>query len=203
MKQEIAIGVAHRLLSGRPTCLLTTQYHGQVNVMAIAWASPISLEPPLLALAVHPSSYTHDLLPRSEEFVLNIPGRPLAEQVMQIGSVSGQDEDKIQLTGLALESGRRVEAPWIDECLAHLECVVIDRLAPGDHTVFVAEVIGAWVAEEAFDGYWLAPEDNEALSPLIHLGGRRFALFGQQLEAPETGQRRASQGSPGRSPRLR
>jgi flavin reductase (DIM6/NTAB) family NADH-FMN oxidoreductase RutF len=181
MKREVALDQAHRLLAGRPICLLTTRYKGQVNVMTIAWVSPVSLAPPLVALAIHPARYTHDMLLRSEELVLNIPGRALAEQAMQIGSVSGRDEDKLLLTGLALESGHRVEVPWIEECLAHLECAVVDRLAPGDHTLFISEVVGAWVEEEAFDEWWLAPEENEELSPLIHLGGRQFGLFGRQF----------------------
>jgi flavin reductase (DIM6/NTAB) family NADH-FMN oxidoreductase RutF len=182
MKREVALDQAHRLLAGRPTCLLTTRYKGQVNVMTIAWVSPVSLGPPLVALAIHPARYTHDMLLLSEELVLNVPGRPLAEKVMQIGSVSGRDEDKLILTGLTLESGRHVEVPWIEECLAHLECAIVDRLAPGDHTLFMAEVVGAWVEEEAFDEWWLAPEENEELSPLIHLGGRRFGLFGKQFQ---------------------
>lgn len=181
MKREVALDQAHRLLAGRPTCLLTTRYKGQINVMTIAWASPVSLGPPLVVLAIHPARYSHDMLLRSEELVLNIPGRPLAEQVVQIGSVSGRDEDKLILTGLTLESGRRVEVPWIEECLAHLECAVVDHLAPGDHTLFVVEVVGAWVEEEAFDERWLVPEENEELSPLIHLGGRQFGLFGKQF----------------------
>ncbi len=183
MKREVALDQAHRLLAGRPTCLLTTRYKGQINVMTVAWVSPVSLGPPLVALAIHPARYTHDLLLRSEELVLNVPGRALAEQVWAIGSVSGRDADKLESTGLTLESGRRVEVPWIDQCLAHLECAVVERFTPGDHTLFVAEVLGAWVEEEAFDEYWLAPEENEELSPLIHLGGKRFALLGKQIIA--------------------
>jgi len=183
MKREVPVAKVHRLLAGRPTCLLTTRYKGQVNVMAIAWVYPISLEPPLIAMGIHPSSYTHDMLRRSEECVLNIPGRDLAGQVLECGTLSGGDVDKIEQTGLMLESGRRVEVPWIDRCLAHIECAVVDLLTPGDHTLFIAEVVGAWAEEEAFDEHWLVPEDNEELLPLHHLGGRYFALLGKRIEA--------------------
>lgn len=186
MKVEIPLGQAHRLLAPRPACLLSTRYHGQVNVMAIAWVCPASLEPPLVMMAVHPSTYTHDMLRRSEEAVLNIPGRALAEQVLACGETSGQEMDKIATTGLTLDSGRRVEVPWIAECLAHIECVVVDVMAPGDHSLFIAEIVGAWAEEEAFEGTWRCTlgddtEVDEELHPLLHLGGRRFCLPGKAI----------------------
>jgi flavin reductase (DIM6/NTAB) family NADH-FMN oxidoreductase RutF len=184
VKQELALPYAHRLLAPRPVCLLTTRYKGQVNVMSLGWACPISLEPPLLSLAMHPSCYTHDMLKRSQEAVLNIPGRALAEQVHLCGNLSGAEGDKIQRTGLTLDAGRRVQAPWIVECLAHVECAIVDTFAPGDHTLFIAEVLGAWVEEDAFDGVWKLDQENEELLPLMHLGGKVYCLAGKKVVLP-------------------
>jgi flavin reductase (DIM6/NTAB) family NADH-FMN oxidoreductase RutF len=161
---------------------LTVRYKGQVNVMSLGWTSPISLEPPLIALAIHPSTYTHDMLTRAEELVLNIPGRPLAEHVITCGTLSGADEDKIQRTGLTLDSAQQVDVPWIGECLAHIECAVVDALMPGDHTVFLTQVVDAWAEEAVFRNVWRVPEEDEEQSPLLHLGGRRFALMGKTIE---------------------
>lgn len=180
MKERIKLHKAHRLLTPGPLCLLTTRYRGQVNVMTIAWVCPISLEPPLVMMALHPSRLTHDLLRLSEECVLSIPGRPLAEQAVRCGTISGQDADKTKLTGLTLDSGQRVEAPWIHECLAHLECVVVSVLQPGDHTLFIAEIVDAWAEKEAFQDMWLL-QDKE-VSPLYHLGGNTMCLPGAPLE---------------------
>ena len=184
MKKEIPLAQAHRLLSPHPVCLLTVRYKGRVNVMSIAWVCPVSMEPPLVALAIHPSSYTHDMLKRSEEAVLNIPGRALAEQVLKCGTLSGESVDKLKVTELALSPGHHVGAPWIEACLAHIECAVVNMVAPGDHTVFLAEVVGAWAEEEAFGDFWLEPEDNEELHPLHHLGGRHFGLMGKVITLP-------------------
>ncbi len=181
MKQEVPLEQAHRLLSPRPACLLSLRYKGQVNLMTIAWVCPVSLQPPLVAMAIHPGTYTHGMLARSEECVLNIPGRALAEQVMRCGTVSGQDEDKVALTKLELDSGRRVEAPWVVACLAHLECVVVDAVEPGDHTIYFAEVVGSWAEREAFDGAWLGADVDEELQPLCHLGGHTFCLLGTKV----------------------
>lgn len=177
MKQKVPLRWAHRLLAGQPICLLTTRYKGQVNVMTVGWLTPIGLEPPLIAIAIHPSRYTHDMLQRSGELVLNVPGRPLAEAVLKCGAVSGADGDKLEEAGLTAESAQRVEVPWIDECLAHLECAVVDVIKPGDHSLFIVQVVGAWAEEEAFQDTWRIPEGNEALLPLHHLGGESFALI--------------------------
>lgn len=185
MKRRVRLEQAHRLLAPRPACLLTTRYKGQVNVMTLAWVCPVSLEPPLVALAIHPATYTHDMLKRSEECVLNIPGRALVEQTLKCGSVSGADDDKVKLVGLTLDSGQRVEVPWITECLAHLECVVVDLMMPGDHTVFIAEIVDAWVEEEAFDETWRLPAEDEELLPLCHLGAKWFGLLGKMVTWPE------------------
>lgn len=181
MKREIPLSQAHRLLTLGPVVLLTARYKGQVNVMSLAWVSPASLQPPLITMAIHPSTHTHDMLRRSEECVLNIPGRPLAEHVVTCGTVSGESADKIAMTGLALESGHRVEVPWIDRCLAHLECAVVDAFSPGDHTLYVAEIMGAWAEEDAFGETWLLPEEDD-LSPLHHLGGKSFCLSGKRVD---------------------
>jgi len=176
MKVEIALVQAHRLLAQRPVCLLSARYRGRENVMPVAWVTPISMEPPMLGVAVHPSRFSHDLLMRSEEFVLNIPGRPMLEQVMACGSVSGSDVDKIATYHLRCAEGQRVSAPWIDDCLAHLECVVITVLSPGDHSLFMGQVVGAWAEEEAFGGLWRT-DVAEELQPLIHLRGGTFGTL--------------------------
>ncbi len=180
MKKEIAVSGAFRLLAPRPVCLLTTSYKGQINVMSFGWSSAVSQEPPLIMLAIHPSRYTHGMLERSEECVLNIPGRPLAEHVWTCGTMSGEDVDKIEATGLTTESAQDIATPWIDECLAHIECAIVDLVMPGDHSLFIAQVVSTWVEEEAFDGVWRVP-DNEELLPLQHLGGKTFALMGEKI----------------------
>jgi flavin reductase (DIM6/NTAB) family NADH-FMN oxidoreductase RutF len=184
VRVEVPLQHAHRLLAARPTCLLTTRYRGRDNVMTLSWTCPVSLEPPLVVLAIHPSRYSHDLLEKGLECVLNIPSRPMGEELVLCGTRSGADGDKLAALGLALESGRRVSAPWLAGCIAHLECDIIDRITPGDHSLFVAEIVGAWAEEEAFSGTWRVRGQPEDLLPLIHLGGSRFGLLGTEIELP-------------------
>lgn len=150
--------------------------------MTLSWTCPISLEPPLIALAIHPSRYTHGLLERAQECVLNIPARPLGEHIEQFGSRSGADMNKLEASGLDVEASRRVDAPWIDQCLAHLECAVVDLIAPGDHSLFMVQIVGAWAEDEAFADVWRVQGQPEDLLPLTHLGGAVFGLLGTEIK---------------------
>jgi flavin reductase (DIM6/NTAB) family NADH-FMN oxidoreductase RutF len=150
--------------------------------MTLGWSCPVSIEPPLVMLAVHPSRYSHGLLELGQECVLNIPGRPMAEQLVFCGSHSGAGTDKLAGDALATQAGRRVSAPWIEPCLAHIECAVVERVAPGDHSLFIAEIVGAWAEDEAFADVWLVQDQPEDLLPLSHLGGAAFGMLGARID---------------------
>ena len=180
MKERVALTKAHRLLTPRPLCLLTTRYRDQINVATLGWVSPVSLDPPLVLLPIHPSRFSHDLLMRGEECVLNIPGRPLAEQTMRCGAISGREANKLADIGLTPVDSQRVAVPSIEQCLAHLECAVVDAFKPGDHTLFVAQVIDAWADKDAFHERWLG--QHEEVSPLYHVGGRALCLLSEPFD---------------------
>ncbi len=187
MKCEIPLVRAHRLLAPRPVCLVSVSYRGRTNVMTASWVCPAGLEPPLVMVAIHPSCYSHDLLLRASEFVLNVPARPDLDDVMACGLTSGDGIDKVRALDLHLAEGQRVDAPWLADCIAHIECAVVTTLRPGDHTLFIAEVAGAWVEEEAFDDTWCLEKGDDEIRPLCHIGETRFCLPGTvvQYEDPE------------------
>ena len=182
-KVEVPLEGSLRLLEPGPITLLTSQYRGQPDVMAASWVVAASHRPPMVVAAVSPLHNTHYFISKSEEFVVNVPGRPLADQVMIAGTYSGRDVDKFARAGLTAVDGRRVTVPWVAECLAHLECGLVEAYEAGDHTLFVGEVIGAWAEEEAFDEFWKL--ESEELSPLQHLGAGHFALLSRRFTVRE------------------
>jgi len=181
MKVEIPLSQAIRLINPGPVVLVTARYKDAVNVMAAAWTTPISHAPPLVGVSISPRRFTHELIKRSGEFVLNVPGRNLLEQVELCGSLSGRDVDKFKEARLTPVDAKEVRAPLIEECLGHLECAVVEALDLGDHTLFVGQVVAAWAEKEAFDDTWLL-EDEEA-KPLHHLGGAYFGVLEERLKA--------------------
>lgn len=181
MRHSISEVDARRLLGGGPVTLVTTAWRGNYNVMPAVFVTPLSFDPPLIGLAVHPSRHTHDMIKYSEEFALNIPGRELLHHCQYLGSVSGRDADKLELTKLPTFRARKVDAPLLEGCVGYIECGVEDALTTGDHTLFVGKVVAAQVEKEAFEETWLLADAD--LKPLHYLGLNYYALLGERLEA--------------------
>jgi flavin reductase (DIM6/NTAB) family NADH-FMN oxidoreductase RutF len=182
VKVEIPLGQASRLINQGPVVLLTSHYKDRDNVMPAAWLTPLSKHPPLLGVAIHRQHFTHELIWRGEQFAINVPGRPLMEAVAKLGTVSGRDvEDKLTWAGLTAEEATAIDVPLIEECLAWIECHVVQAVEVGDHTFFVGQVVAAQAEEEAFDETWLL--EGEELRPLHHLGGTTYGVIEERLQA--------------------
>lgn len=172
---------ALRLLIGGPVALVTTRWRDQTNVMPAIWVTPLSREPPLVGVAVHSSRHTHDMIRFAEEFALNIPGRDLMNHVHYFGVVSGKDVNKLELAQLPTFPAQKIDAPLIEGCVAYIECGLEDALRLGDHTLFVGRVVAVQAEREAFEETWRL--DDSDFKPLHYLGGDRYALLGEALQA--------------------
>ena len=181
MRRVLSEFDARRLLAGAPVVLVTTRWHGVANVMPAAWNMPLSHDPPLVGIAVHPSRHTYDMLRFSEEFALNVPGRRLMNHVQYLGMVSGRDVQKIELAKLPTFKAQRVDAPLLEGCLAYIECSVLEVLPLGDHHLFVGKVLAAQAEGEAFEEGWLLEDDD--YKPLHYLGGELYAILGERRQA--------------------
>ncbi|MEX2246954.1 MAG: flavin reductase family protein [Dehalococcoidia bacterium] len=181
MRHSIDERDARRLLGGGPVVLLTTAWHSNTNVMPAVFTTPISIDPPLIGVAVHPARHTHDMIRFSEEFALNVPTRELLHHVQYLGSVTGAELNKLELTRLPSFRARRVQAPLLEGCIGWIECGVEDAYKIGDHTLFVGKVAAASVEQDAFDETWLLADKE--LSPLHYLGVNYYSVLGERLEA--------------------
>jgi flavin reductase (DIM6/NTAB) family NADH-FMN oxidoreductase RutF len=181
MRHSIDERDARRLLGGGPVTLITTSWRGNANVMPAAFVTPLSIDPPLVGVAVHPARHTHDMIKYSEEFALNIPTRQLLHHVQYLGSTAGAEINKFELTRLPTFSARKVDAPLLEGCVGWIECGVHDAYVIGDHTLFVGKVVAASVEQDAFDETWLLADPEER--PLHYLGVNRYAILGDVLEA--------------------
>jgi flavin reductase (DIM6/NTAB) family NADH-FMN oxidoreductase RutF len=172
---------ARRLLGGGPVLLVSTSYRGRPNVMPVAYAMNLSITPPMVGIALHPERYTLDVIRKTNEFAINIPSRELLHHVQYLGTLSGVDFDKLELTNLPTFQARRVNSPLLEGCVGWIECDVEDVIEIGDHFLVTARVVAVQAEEEAFEGHWLL-KDNDA-KPLHYLGGNFYALLDEVLEA--------------------
>ena len=120
---------------------------GKPNIIVLGWAMPTSGVPPMWAISVGHTRYSHELIEKGGEFVLCFPNSDMVEDMLFCGTKSGRDVDKIAQTGLEALPATKVKPPLIAGCVACFECRVTGSLVTGDHTVFAGEVVASHVED--------------------------------------------------------
>ncbi len=118
--------------------VLTACYKDQYNGMIASWVSQISYEPPMIMAALHPDRYSHHLVEKSSSFAVHIISR---EQNEYMERFKGKNPEK-KFEGIAWEKGR-TGVPILKDCIAFIECSVKEIIKPGNHSLFIGEVIDA------------------------------------------------------------
>jgi len=144
---------------------------GRANVMPAAWVTPVSVNPPLVAVAISPKRYTYKLIKESGEFTLNPVEATMLGLVEETGSTSGSEIDKFKAYGIESLTPLRVKVPCIRNSLACIECRVAAEYPCGDHSLFVGEVLAARVRRDAWKN---SLYDLSNVRPLLHLGGEEY-----------------------------
>jgi len=141
MMKRMKLSKAFTLMESGPVVLVTTHDGEKNNIMTISWTMVVDFTP-LFAMTTGPWNYSYAALRRSRECVISIPTVDLIDQVVGIGTCSGADTDKFQKYGLTPVKGKHVRSPLIEECLANIECRVIDSVRK--HNIVVLEGVAAY-----------------------------------------------------------
>jgi flavin reductase (DIM6/NTAB) family NADH-FMN oxidoreductase RutF len=142
--QEIPLAKVFHLIEPGPVVLLTTARNGRANIMTMSWHMMMEFVLPLIACIVSPADYSFKALRTTRECVIAIPTVDLASKVVEIGNCSGKDVDKFKVSGLTPVPARKVAAPLVAECLANLECKVVDTCMVDKYAMFILEVVQGW-----------------------------------------------------------
>lgn len=121
--------------------------HGKPNVLPLGWCMCTSFQPPMLAISVGKTRYSHKLLSEWGEFVVAFPTEDMKKEVLYCGSHSGRDVDKFKESGLKPVRAKKVKPPLITGCIANMECKVVGKLDSGDHTIFVGEIVASHIED--------------------------------------------------------
>jgi len=139
--KTLPIGRAFTLIEPGPVVLVTTSDGKTPNVMTISWTMVMDFTP-LFAMTTGAWNHSFAALSKSRECVIAIPTVDLIDQVVGVGTCSGADTDKFEKFGLTALKAKHVRAPLIRECLANIECKVIDIVSR--HNIVVLEGLAAW-----------------------------------------------------------
>ena len=144
------------------------------NIVTVAWAGTICSDPAMVSISVRPDRYSHDLIEKSGEFVINLVTRSLTNACDWCGVRSGRDFDKFAETGLHKYKSEYMDTPAIAESPVNIYCKVVKIERLGSHDMFLAEVVGVTVSKEYLDEHDKFHLASTGLVAYVH--GEYFAL---------------------------
>jgi flavin reductase (DIM6/NTAB) family NADH-FMN oxidoreductase RutF len=140
--RKMKLSRAFTLIKPGPVVLVTTRDGGKNNVMTISWTMVLNFTP-VFALTTGGWNYSFAALRKTKECVVAIPTVDMIDRVVGIGTCSGADTDKFAKFGVTAVAGEAVGAPSIAECVANIECKVIDLIQK--HDIVVPEGVAAYI----------------------------------------------------------
>jgi flavin reductase (DIM6/NTAB) family NADH-FMN oxidoreductase RutF len=139
--KSIWLGKAFTLMEAGPVVLVTTNDGKKSNIMTISWTMVMGFTP-LFGITTGPWNYSYAALRKSKECVIAIPTVDMIDQVVGVGTCSGTDTDKFEKFGLTPMKAKHVGAPLVRECVANIECKVVDIVKK--HNIVVLEGVAAY-----------------------------------------------------------
>jgi flavin reductase (DIM6/NTAB) family NADH-FMN oxidoreductase RutF len=119
---------------------VVTTLHPTANLHAITVSafSSISLEPPLIMVAIAQKAEAHDLIAQAKVFGVMILNSQQPEISQQAAGFTGKEGHQLPGSGY----GPKITgAPILADCLAWLDCTVYAAYPVGDHTIYVGQVM--------------------------------------------------------------
>lgn len=167
------VGKPDILLYPSALVLVSCSHEGKDNIITLAWVSTACFDPPMVSLAIRDTRYSHGLITKSGEFVVNVPTAKILKETDFCGQVSGSKVDKFAACKFTRTKASRVKAPLIAECPINIECVVRQVIHLGSHDLIIGEVVAVNVDEEIMDGEKIS---YQKMHPLAYARGEYWTL---------------------------
>ena len=116
------------------TIVTTDGEAGPHGLTANAVAS-LSLDPPLVLVAVDKHAHSRDYLKKNGCFAVNILRLDQEEISRRFATPGPKDFSGLNITTAG------TTAPILSDCLAFVDCRVVEVLPGGDHEIFVGEIV--------------------------------------------------------------
>jgi flavin reductase (DIM6/NTAB) family NADH-FMN oxidoreductase RutF len=142
--KRFPLNKAFTFIEPGPVVLVTTHDGQRPNIMTISWTMVVDFTP-VFAITTGPWNSSYAALRKTRECVIAIPTADLIDKVVGVGTCSGTETDKFGEFKFTPLPGKQVRAPLIKECLANIECKVVDIVRK--HNIVVLEGVAAWVDE--------------------------------------------------------
>jgi flavin reductase (DIM6/NTAB) family NADH-FMN oxidoreductase RutF len=155
------------LLIPLPAVMVSCAAEGyKPNIITISWIGIVNSEPPMLSISIQPKRYSHDIVKKSGQFVVNLTSENHLKAVDFCGNRSGREYDKFKEMGLTQMPAKIVKAPLIEECPINLECIIRQSMLLGTHEMFIAEIVAVHIDDNFLDVN--GRPDIDKLKPLVY-----------------------------------
>ena len=122
------------------TVVTTKDRNGQkFGITANAFTS-VSLDPPLVLVCIDKNAQCYPCFEECQIFAVNILSQQ-QEEISRRFATKGINK----FEGLPWRAGSS-GAPLIDGAVGYVECRIVERFEGGDHTIYLAKVLGGTVA---------------------------------------------------------
>jgi flavin reductase (DIM6/NTAB) family NADH-FMN oxidoreductase RutF len=180
----------HRLFYPQIPIVITVEFAGRVGGMPAIWHTPLSFNPPLVAVSIAPEHKTYEMILGAKAFGVNWLDFSHAKQVAKLGDTSAKDHaNKLSAAGFGTVKGEATGQPLIQGASAILECRYSDTHRVGTHQLIIGQVVAAGTDKSFSDNWDLARYDPLFYSGTESENGKSWlfrSLRGEKIAVPFT-----------------
>ena len=118
----------------------------EMNGFTVSWLKQSSFKPTLIVNCVKQGTTSYEMIQKTEVFTISF----LEDGQKDLAAAFFKPKTRVgnKFENVEFYEGEATGCPIIKDSLGYVECKVVGKVAEGDHTVFVAEVIGAGIHRE-------------------------------------------------------
>ena len=132
---------AFTYLESGAVLFVTTGNGKKDNVMTISWQMVLDFTP-RIAICTGSWNESFETILRTKQCCLCVPAVDMRDKVVGIGTVHASECDKFKHFRLKKESPAKIKAPIIANCLAAIECKLIDYVE--EHGILILDGVQLW-----------------------------------------------------------
>jgi flavin reductase (DIM6/NTAB) family NADH-FMN oxidoreductase RutF len=117
--------------------ILTVAQGGRSTGLLVSWVQQASFEPPSVTVCIRKGRPAAELIDGSQRFLLNVIGDDPTAMFRHFGRGFSLEDDAFR----GMQTEPTEFGVLLSSCIAYLGCRVTQKVAVGDHDLYVAEVV--------------------------------------------------------------
>ncbi|MGC8542389.1 MAG: flavin reductase family protein [Vulcanisaeta sp.] len=120
--------------------IVTTTYNDEYYGLTVNSFTSLSLDPPLVLIAIDKRLTSHEAIDKSNVYAVNILSDDMKDLAIKFATAPREE----RFSGLKVRTAK-TGSPIIEGAIAYLDCKVVAKYPGGDHTIFIGEILDAQI----------------------------------------------------------